>query len=343
MKKVLLALALLGLGAGMACAQENDLSDGVFIAHHDPDIVYSVPLEGWCQHYIDGYKIETCEEQNPSIMTSGERIWFLLSAWPSVKTWCGTEFGLGEYDQYCYIFTSYGPCTPGGNLEIPTDYWPGPGEGTAIVTTDVAWHGNWEPVYFFTGYSYYGGCQIPFDVDPPTGFGGWGNCDVPPQPFDATCYPAMGILMPGETCCPPEPEPAVCCVGEECYVTLPVECEAMGGVFHPEWPDCGPPNPCEYERFVCCVGEDCYVTTEDECDGMGGMFHPEWADCGPPNPCEIPRFVCCVCEECSIITEDECDGLGGEFHPEWDTCDPNPCPASPAENTSWGTIKAIYR
>jgi hypothetical protein len=198
-------------------------------------------------------------------------------------------------------------------------------------------------VYSFTGYSYYGYCQLPFGVDPPTSFGGWGNCEVPPQPFDATCFPAMGILMEGVECCPQEAPPAVCCVGEECFVTTAAECADMGGEFHPEWPDCGPPNPCEYPRFVCCVGEDCYVTTEEECAGMGGMFHPEWLDCGPPNPCEYPRFVCCVCEECFITTEEECAGMGGEFHPEWVTCDPNPCPASPADNTSWGTIKAIYR
>jgi hypothetical protein len=303
MKNLLLAFVLLGVGAAVASADENHLIGGIFICHHDPEIVYCVPMEGWCQYYIDNWKIEDCESQNPSIMTSDECVWFLLSAWPEVKTWCGTEFGLGDYDPYCYIFTSFGPCTPGGSLEIPTDYWPGPGQGTAIVTTDVAWHGNFEPVYYFTGYSYYVGapCLIPFDVDPPTGFGGWGNCEVPPQPFHTTCFPAMGILMPGVECCP-SCTPAVCCVGEACFVTLPDECEGMGGVFHPEWPDCGPPNPCEYPRFVCCVGEECYITTENECGDMGG-----------------------------------------EFHPEWVTCDPNPCLPSPAENTSWGTIKAIYR
>jgi hypothetical protein len=260
MKNLLLAFVLLGVGAAVAPADENNLTDGVFICHHDPNLIGTPPYD-WCQYYIDGYKIEDCESQNPMINTSDQRVWFLLSAWPEVKTWCGTEFGLGDYDPYCYIFTSFGPCTPGGNLEIPTDYWPGPGEGTAIVTTDLAWHGNWEPVYYFMGYSYYGDCQVPFDVDPPTGFGGWGNCEVPPQPFDATCFPAMGILMEGVECCPPDIPIAVCCVGEECFLT----------------------------------------------------------------------------------DEDECDALGGEFHPEWDTCEPNPCLPSPAENTRWGTIKAIYR
>jgi hypothetical protein len=38
----------------------------------------------------------------------------------------------------------------------------------------------------------------------------------------------------------------VCCVGQDCFVITEYECTAMmGGVFHPEWSSCGPPNPCE--------------------------------------------------------------------------------------------------
>ena len=52
MKRVLLAVALIGLGVGIAGADENDLTGGVFICHHDPDMV-GTPPEDWCQHYID--------------------------------------------------------------------------------------------------------------------------------------------------------------------------------------------------------------------------------------------------------------------------------------------------
>jgi hypothetical protein len=343
MKRVLLALALLGLGAGMASAQVTDLSGGVFIAHHDPNINMSPPLEGWCQHYIDNYAISSCEEQNPSIMTFDERIFFLLSAWGEDKEWCGTEFGMGQFDPYCFVFTTWGPCSPGGNLEIPTGYWPGPGEGTAIVTTDLPWFGDFEPVYYFTGYAYYGYCQILFDVDPPTGFGGWGNCLTPPEEFMADCFPAMGINMGGIECCPSEPEHP-CCIGEVCYMLTETECVASGGEPHPEWPDCGPPDPCAPEPMgACCVGEDCYYVTEAECNGMQGEYLGDDTDCGPPNPCEYFRAVCCVCIDCFIVTEDECMDMMGDWHPEWDSCDPNPCPPSPSESTSWGTIKAIYR
>jgi hypothetical protein len=69
-------------------------------------------------------------------------------------------------------------------------------------------------------------------------------------------------------------------------VVLEAECAAIGGVFHPEWNSCGPPNPCALPH-VCCVGEDCYVVLEAECAAMGGVFHPEWDSCGPPNPCLV--------------------------------------------------------
>jgi hypothetical protein len=330
----------------MASAQLDDLSGGVFIAHHDPAMIASVPAEGYCQQYLDGFAITGCDGQNPSIDTTAPVVWFLLSAFPGgEKEWCGTEFGFGDYDPYNFIFTAWGPCTPGGNLEIPTDHWPGPREGTAIVTTDMAWTGNFMPVYYFQGYAYeYLPAVIPVDVDPPTSFGGWGNCLTPPTSYDAACYPAMGLLTAGEDCCPSEPTGA-CCVGEDCYEVTRDECAAMQGEYLGDGTDCGPPNPClPPPTGACCVGEECFApVTAEECADMMGEYLGDDTDCGPPNPCEYERFVCCVCEECYIATEMECMDLDGEYHPEWDSCEPNPCPASPTDNTSWGTIKSIYR
>jgi hypothetical protein len=327
----------------MATAQMDDLTGGVFIAHNPVGMMASVPAEGYCQAYKDNFAIMSCEEQVPQLMYDEfvPTIWFVLSAFPGDKMWCGTEFGFGQYNPDNYVFTLWGPCTPGGNLEIPSPGWPGPLEGTAIVTTDAEWIGNFEPVYYFEGYMYdYLPGLIPLDVDPPTGFGGWGNCLTPPESFAPACYPAMGLQMDGVPCCPSVPE-FVCCVGEDCYITTREDCDMMQGEWHPEWDTCDP-NPCVLPRAVCCVLEDCYITTEMACADMMGMWHPEWDTCDP-NPCLFPRFVCCVCEECYITTQDECFEMGGEFHPEWDTCDPNPCPASPTEGTSWGAIKAIYR
>jgi hypothetical protein len=57
-----------------------------------------------------------------------------------------------------------------------------------------------------------------------------------------------------------------------------------------------------------------------------------------------PRAVCCVAQDCFVITEQECAGMQGVYHPEWDSCGPpNPCETTPAEPTSWGSVKSLFR
>ena len=74
------------------------------------------------------------------------------------------------------------------------------------------------------------------------------------------------------------------------------------------------------------VPYDCYA-----CESAGGYFNcPAWQ-------------VCCVMEECLITTETACGENDGVWHPEWDSCDPNPCLVTPADDASWGAIKALYR
>lgn len=41
------------------------------------------------------------------------------------------------------------------------------------------------------------------------------------------------------------PVMAACCLGEVCQLVTEPECQELGGIFHPEWDSCGPPNPCE--------------------------------------------------------------------------------------------------
>lgn len=58
----------------------------------------------------------------------------------------------------------------------------------------------------------------------------------------------------------------------------------------------------------------------------------------------VPTAVCCVAQQCYVITEQECAGMQGVFHPEWDSCGPpNPCETTPAEPTSWGSVKSLFR
>lgn len=201
-------MSALGL-AWPAPADENDLGGGVFIVHSPPDLAYTVePAAVWCDLYWDEYAIDECEEQNPHISTAGPVVWYVISAWTEEKRWCGTEFGFAAYDPGIIAFTDWGPCGPAPLYELSTDGWPGPGEGTAVVTSGGEWNGNFVPVYCFTGYAYTSGL-IPLGLDPVQDFAGWGTCYPPwPEIFDATCLAALGVLTDGVMCCPEEPTPA---------------------------------------------------------------------------------------------------------------------------------------
>ena len=57
-----------------------------------------------------------------------------------------------------------------------------------------------------------------------------------------------------------------------------------------------------------------------------------------------PMGACCFGPDCVLMTEDECLSQQGEWYgDEYETCDPNPCPTTPAESSSWGEIKSLYR
>ncbi len=351
MRKVLLTLALLGLAAGVASADPSNLAGGVLAAHHIPELPYTTdpPGTGWCDEY-GMYAIGSLAEVNARIDVTGYApvTWYVIAAWEMEdKEWCGTEFGLGDFYGPAFSFAEAFPCFPDEGLEIPTANWPGPLEGTAFVTTTQSWMGNWVPVYFFGGYAYdYQSPQLmALDVDPPTGFIGFGNCASPPAQYEVGMDQrgAMGINGDGIVPIFEEPEPEACCFETgECELLLEPDCLAQGGVYYG-----GPcePNPCPQPEGACCDIGNCAVLTEEECGLIGG----EWLGMGTtcdPNPCEA---VCCIdpatqYHTCIITLEDDCAAQGGYWHPEEGSCDPNPCTIyTPTENTSWGQIKEMYR
>jgi hypothetical protein len=175
--------------SGPAWADPSNLSGGVFIAHHVPQLVYSGLPEDACGDYA-AYAITSAEEQLNRIDTLELSTWFVLSAWCEEKEFRTYQFGLGDYDDSAYVIYRYGPCGAGQMLEICTAQWPGPMVGTAVVATDFIWSGNYVPIYHFSGYAYYGETVIPLDRDHSVSipYGGWVNCD---QPLGRT-YPAMG-------------------------------------------------------------------------------------------------------------------------------------------------------
>ncbi len=354
MKRTSWTLLMLALVAGAAHADPSNLAGGVLLAHHVPELPYSTdPPPGtgdWCAEY-DLYAIGSISEVIAQIDVTAYApvVWYVIAAWPSEdKEWCGTEFGLADYDGYAFSFVEAFPCFPDEGLEIPTADWPGPLEGTAFVTTTAPWMGNWVPVYFFGGYAYayYGPQVMAIDVDPPTGFCGFGNCLAPPTQYevDPMLRGAMGINTPGHI--PQLPELGACCYEYgECQVLLEWECDELGGYLWLPGVPCDP-NPCPPPPLgACCFVGMCEVLLEEDCVLQGGQWLGGGTGC-EPNPCEA---VCCTdpaqqYHVCIITLEDDCAAQGGYWHPEEGSCDPNPCTIyTPADETSWGRIKGMYR
>jgi len=197
--------AWLALSPG-ARADVTDLSNGVFIVHHEPEIQYSDDPPGgdWCRYYTDSYAIHACDEQNPRIDSApGEiAVWYILSAWEEEKEFCGVQFCFADYDEDLFTFLNWGSCCPStGCLEIPTMGWPGPNEGTAMARLDLPWAGNFLPVYWFAGYAY-GTGVLPLGMVPWPQYTGWANC-IPqiPGEFTATCVGGLGVNTEGHECC----------------------------------------------------------------------------------------------------------------------------------------------
>ncbi len=344
--------ALMVFLAACAWADPNELTDGVLVAHHVEALPYSgeAPPGGWCAAY--GAHAVSGLEQVVARLSGGPDVWYVLAAWEyEAKTWGGTEFGFGAFDPAPFVFYESGACFPAAGLEIRTPGWPGPNEGTAVATTGDPWQGNWTPVYWFGGYTYgqgYGATIIPIDIDPPTGFCGFLNCMIPPRPFVVSPEKrgGMGVHMPGIV--PAFSESWACCLCNPCGACAMLtqhECAHAPGIWMGPGYTCEPVNPCPpCYPGACCIGGLCVVILAENCRLLGGTFQGIMTAC-EPNPCPA---VCChglpSGHECMILPEPDCLAMQGFWHPEWTACEPNPCEIyTPAESSSWGRIKGMYR
>lgn len=345
----ILAVAVFASGITAAGAGPSDLDDGVFICHYDPAMVASVPDEGYCQQYLDGFAIASCGEQNPSIDVETPVVWFILAAWGEAKEWCGVEFGFGDFDPNDFTFTASGGCGPTGVIEIPMDGWPGPNLGTALVTTGgLQWEGDFQPVYYFEGYNYYGVTALmPLGPNPDTGLGGCGNCLTPPVQFPPFCYGTMGLMQAGVECCPPTGDPTgACCIADDieyCQILTEADCIAAGGEYLGDDTICD--GACPATGACCQAGGACDIMTQSTCETVGGDYQGDGVTCVTAD-CPI-IWACCIAGECFLMTEEECDDGGVAPWRTWfpeEVCGEGGIDCTtPIEETSWGQIKAIYR
>ncbi len=244
MRRALVIAGLLGVFATLAGADPNNLTGGALIAHNAG--YWERYHQPTCGTYYQYDPISSCEEQN-NTMDTGTYAWFVIAAFDEDKRWCGVQFGFGDFDPGMMFFAEWGPCAD-VCLEYPSANWPGPLEGTVFTApSSSSWSGNWIPVYWFLAYSYTahgpGVVQLVPDPTAAVPFAGFANCLQVPEQFDAILG-GMGVGQPGTWVCTGMPD-AVCCIDQSCVIVHSEnECTALGGVYHPEWNDCGPPDPC---------------------------------------------------------------------------------------------------
>jgi hypothetical protein len=293
-----------------------------------------------------------CEDQVNRLDGPGDHMmWFIISAWDEDKHWCTTQVGIEGYDTVVWQFQNNGPVYPGGvsGLEIYTNNFPlgdplGGPSGVAFAPAGCPGDNsygpaNFEPVWWFEGYAYgasYGAPVIQLGVDPSTAFGGWFNTLSPPGEFAATEFGAMGVNTDGVWVCPDIPTTGACCILSDCSIMTEAGCAAAGGEYQGDGTDCDP-NPCVVG--ACCLSGECIVYTELECEAAAGVYQGDDTGCDP-NPCPA---VCCHGADCYVLTEVECGEMGGVWHPEQPLCEPPDFCIVPVRETTWGSIKAIYR
>ena len=205
MLRTLLTCALLMLWIGGAWADVHDLTGGVMIVHAVPELSYTEPRPkgGYC----DFCDLTRCEDQVNQV-SERPSIWFVISAWTEEKIFAGAEFGIGEYPSDLYVFLDDGPCWPMGMAIYHPDVrqWPGPNTGVALATMKVDWKGQMVPIYWFAGYQYKGTGTVPLIESPRTNFSGWINGVERTKTFPAACLGALGVGVPGVSCCPQAPD-----------------------------------------------------------------------------------------------------------------------------------------
>jgi hypothetical protein len=239
MRRLLLAIAILAVTAGMAFAGPN------------AGVVLSV------QGNVDGVETDgipcttialpaTCEELNASASPDLTDVYWYLAVvvsdpanTPNFNT---VTFGLGAFSMAESYVAVTGSCVAGA-LEVSTSGWPGPGEGTAVSWAPDCLYGYMEPVYFFGVYQYVLG-PIPLGAHPVQG-ANVVDCSADPQTDD---FVGLGVMEGTNPTCPggTQPEPGACCFGPLCVMLLETECADQGGDWYGG--DCGPNNePCPQE------------------------------------------------------------------------------------------------
>jgi hypothetical protein len=230
---------------GGAGAQFGPHANGVLVPHIQSGLEYSSS-----QSYEGQSEVRDCEDAIVAgVVLGGDeipaQIFYVLAsleACPGPLCLAGVEFGFGDYDPSAISVFDHGLCND-GYLSLPTDGWPGPNEGVALLflpykrqkIVEVAW---------FAAYVYAPGV-LPLGPDPVTHTAAFSDAGSPTVTDYLEDY-QLGVLGFGQAgynpCGGSDPDGA-CCFAGRCQETARADCELQGGVFYGENTSCFP-NPC---------------------------------------------------------------------------------------------------
>lgn len=248
MRKLVLAMAVLALGATVAFAGSNE---GVTLTVHGN--VGGVDTQG---DPCTGIPLPTdCVDTQPTALPDQYGVeWFVvLAAGENPLSFNTVTFGIGDYDPYaCYIGLK-GPCFGDlAPLEIPSSGWPNPMTGTSVTWSPNCLEGMLVPVYYFGVYGYGPGI-VPLGDHYPGQPATVVPCDGSEQDLIAAfgsfgCAGEVGV----QECPTPPIEEGACCVDtnqdgnpETCMGPMsPTACDDLGGVYQGDGTDCSDPDQC---------------------------------------------------------------------------------------------------
>lgn len=248
MRCFLVGVILFVAAAAPIHADPHNLAGGALIAHYIPLTQYRYQI--LCDAYYQYDPLSSCADQvNSAYPSAFEWVaWCVVAAFEEEKEWCSVQFGLNDYDPDL-ISLGFEACFPGGGgMTITSGNWPGPNEGITLIAGETPWSGNFALICTFVGYFYgYSGSGVVQLVDHESlvqPFAGFANCTQPTTGAWNAALGGFGINVPGTWVCWGW-NSYVCCVSGECVIVQEEEeCIALGGVYHPEWDNCGPPDPC---------------------------------------------------------------------------------------------------
>jgi hypothetical protein len=243
MRKLILAMGILALSAGVAFAGSNagiqlHVQGNVLGVDTAGDACANIALPADCEGLVPSAAPEA----------GGTLLWYLAVAVsppansPNFNT---VIFGVGPHAGAQNDIGFFGPCHADlSPVEVSSAGWPGPNTGTAVSWAPNCLNGYLEPVYYFAVYSY-GPGSIPLGDYYPGQPAGVTSCTAEEDLFAA--FGAMGCGGdPGSNpeCPGGGPELEACCIGPDCFMLPREDCLAQGG--DPQGPgsNCDT-NPCD--------------------------------------------------------------------------------------------------